>query len=166
LKVIDFGTSRVYDPTRKMAQRLGTPYYIAPEVLDKRYNEKCDVWSCGVILYILLSGIPPFNGADDKIIMEKVTKGDYYMNIPEFETVSQEAKTLIKKMMCKDVDKRLSAQEAISNEWFKKVIGNQENEISSKNLTNLKNFNTKSKLQQAIYYFIVNNMATKEEKNE
>ena len=62
LKVIDFGTSRVYDPTKKMAQRLGTPYYIAPEILQKKYNEKCDVWSCGVILYIMLSGIPPFNG--------------------------------------------------------------------------------------------------------
>jgi calcium-dependent protein kinase len=66
LKVIDFGTSRIYDPNRKMAQRLGTPYYIAPEVLDKKYNEKCDVWSCGVILYILLSGIPPFNGKFSK----------------------------------------------------------------------------------------------------
>lgn len=166
LKVIDFGTSRVYDPSRKMAQRLGTPYYIAPEVLDKRYNEKCDVWSCGVILYILLSGIPPFNGRDDIEIMEKVTKGDYYMNAPEFETVSNEAKTLIKKMMCKDVDKRLAAAEAINDDWFRKVMGSQENEISHKNLTNLKNFNSKSKLQQAIYYFIVNNMATKEEKNE
>merc|ERR1712118_521298 len=66
LKVIDFGTSRSFGPDRKMAQRLGTPYYIAPEVLDKRYDEKCDVWSIGVILYILLSGIPPFNGGNDK----------------------------------------------------------------------------------------------------
>jgi calcium-dependent protein kinase len=98
--------------------------------------------------------------------MEKVTKGDYYMNAPEFETVSQEAKTLIKKMMCKDVDKRVSAQEAINDDWFRKVMGSQENEVSFKNLANLKNFNSKSKLQQAVYYFIVNNMATKEEKNE
>jgi calcium-dependent protein kinase len=57
-----------------MQQKLGTPYYIAPEVLDKKYDEKCDVWSCGVILYILLCGFPPFNGPNDTVIMEKVKR--------------------------------------------------------------------------------------------
>jgi len=95
-----------------------------------------------------------------------VTKGEYWLSGENFETVSQEAKALIKKMMCKDVDRRVSAQEAINDDWFRKVMGSQENEISFKNLANLKNFNSKSKLQQAVYYFIVNNMATKEEKNE
>lgn len=66
LKVVDFGTSMAYDPNVKMNQKLGTPYYIAPEVLSKKYNEKCDIWSCGVILFILLSGSPPFNGDDDE----------------------------------------------------------------------------------------------------
>lgn len=56
IKVVDFGTSRGFDPDKKMSQKIGTPYYIAPEVLENNYDEKCDVWSCGVILYILLSG--------------------------------------------------------------------------------------------------------------
>lgn len=64
-----------YDPNVKMNQKLGTPYYIAPEVLLKKYDEKCDIWSCGVILYILLSGSPPFNAEDDESIMEKVKIG-------------------------------------------------------------------------------------------
>ena len=66
IKIIDFGTSQVFSGDKKMSQKFGTPYYIAPEVLKKSYNEKCDLWSCGVILYILLCGYPPFNGANDK----------------------------------------------------------------------------------------------------
>jgi len=65
IKIIDFGTSLVYDPSRSLDEKLGTPYYIAPEVLNKNYNQKCDIWSCGVITYILLSGVPPFNGQSD-----------------------------------------------------------------------------------------------------
>jgi len=74
IKVIDFGTSRRFNSGRdvKMTQKFGTPYYIAPEVLARNYNEKCDIWSCGVILYILLCGYPPFSGASDREILKRV----------------------------------------------------------------------------------------------
>ena len=62
IKVIDFGTSQEFDPDKKMNQTYGTAYYIAPDVLIGDYNEKCDVWSIGVLLYILLTGRPPFDG--------------------------------------------------------------------------------------------------------
>lgn len=65
IKIIDFGTSLLFDSAKSLDEKLGTPYYIAPEVLNKKYNEKCDIWSCGVIVYILLSGMPPFNGQSD-----------------------------------------------------------------------------------------------------
>jgi len=68
LKLVDFGTSKVLKG-KNMRTTHGTPYYIAPEVLKEHYNEKCDLWSCGVILYILISGIPPFNGRDDEQII-------------------------------------------------------------------------------------------------
>jgi len=77
IKVIDFGTSQVYMQNVKMRQKYGTPYYIAPEVLNKCYDEKCDIWSCGVIMYIMLCGYPPFNGKDDDEIMNAVRKGVY-----------------------------------------------------------------------------------------
>ena len=62
IKIIDFGTSLHYEKNEVLHEKLGTPYYIAPEILDKRYNEKCDIWSIGVITYILLCGSPPFSG--------------------------------------------------------------------------------------------------------
>ena len=65
LKIIDFGTSIMRKENESLTNTHGTSYYIAPEVLKKKYNEKCDVWSIGVILFILLSGKPPFDGKDD-----------------------------------------------------------------------------------------------------
>lgn len=66
LKIADFGTAVFYSSTKKLKDVVGTPYYMAPEVITGSYDEKCDVWSCGVILYILLSGSPPFNGNSEK----------------------------------------------------------------------------------------------------
>lgn len=106
LKVIDFGTSREFDGNTKLSQRLGTPYYIAPEVLKRKYDEKCDIWSCGVILYILLCGYPPFAGKTDEKIMERVQKGVYSFDHEEWEEISKEAKEFIKKMLTYDPSKR------------------------------------------------------------
>jgi calcium-dependent protein kinase len=77
LKLIDFGISSEFVAGKKMTDPLGTPYYIAPEVLLENYDEKCDVWSCGVILYILLCGYPPFNGETDDEIFANVQKGEF-----------------------------------------------------------------------------------------
>ncbi len=77
VKIIDFGTAEAFLPHGQMHQLLGTAFYIAPEVLAENYNEKCDVWSCGVILYILLSGTPPFYGHNDEEIMEAIKKARF-----------------------------------------------------------------------------------------
>jgi len=79
-------------------------------VLERRYDEKCDIWSCGVILYILLSGMPPFNGDDDEAIMESVKKGVLSFDSDEWRSVSLEAKRLIIKMLERDPRKRISAE--------------------------------------------------------
>ena len=73
IKVIDFGTAELFDSYTKFRNSVGTIYYLAPEVLMKCYDEKCDIWSCGVILYTLLSGSPPFNGSTPELIMEAIS---------------------------------------------------------------------------------------------
>lgn len=77
IKVIDFGTSCKVNPALPFSSITGTPYYIAPEVLLGKYNEKCDIWSCGVILFILLCGSPPFPGRNDREILDKVASGAF-----------------------------------------------------------------------------------------
>jgi calcium-dependent protein kinase len=85
-------------------------YYIAPEVLVRSYNEKCDIWSLGVILYILLVGEPPYAGADDFKVMENIAKGGpvkFRSNL--WKKVSQPAKNLVLKLLNRDIDKRPTA---------------------------------------------------------
>lgn len=72
LKITDFGTAIELPPGKKLTNVIGTPYYIAPEILAGEYTEKCDVWSCGVILYIMLCGTPPFTGRDENEIMNNI----------------------------------------------------------------------------------------------
>ena len=98
LKVIDFGLSKQVR-SKKMHTIVGTPYYIAPEVLNGKYGLKCDVWSLGVIMYILLSGYLPFGGAGAAEVFEKVQAGDYSFKQKEWKKVSDEGKDLINHML-------------------------------------------------------------------
>lgn len=88
------------------------PYYISPEVLEGKYDELCDVWSAGVILYIMLTGIPPFNGESDGQIVKGIKSMKFRLDIPELESVSEEAKDLLSKMIVKQQN-RLSALEVL-----------------------------------------------------
>ena len=168
IKVIDFGTSQNFDPNSKMNQTYGTPYYIAPEILQGSYTEKCDIWSCGVILYILLCGRPPFDGENDDEILENVAKGLYKISGPIWSRVSTEGIDLVKKMLCFDQDKRISATQVLNHNWIHKntesiVI---EEVINSDALKNLKDFRAETKLQQAAVTFLSTHLINKDEMAE
>jgi len=75
IRISDFKSARSYKNAKKLNKKVGNPYYIAPEVLKRKYNEKCDVWSCGIIMYILLTGKPPYTGITDKKVLDKVELG-------------------------------------------------------------------------------------------
>lgn len=91
LKVIDFGTSKRMKGDN-LKEIIGTAYYMAPELFSEYYDEKCDIWSAGVVLYILLSGKPPFDGDTDDDIFESVKKGIYSLSTVEWLSISPEAK--------------------------------------------------------------------------
>ena len=88
-------------------------------MLKLNYDEKCDVWSCGVILYILLCGHPPFDGENDKEILDKVLTGRYNFNYQEWDNVSKEAKDLVKIMLEENPEKRISALDALKHSWIR-----------------------------------------------
>jgi calcium-dependent protein kinase len=110
-------------------------------VLQSEYSEKCDIWSIGVILYILLSGKPPFDGNDDREIVKNVKLGQYSMSGPEWKNISKEAIELIKKMLTYDPVNRYSAEQAINHTWIKKKVNDVYDTKATINaLTNLRTF--------------------------
>ena len=159
IKLIDFGLSQIIKPDIK--SRVGTAYYVSPEILDGNYTAKCDVWSAGVLLYILLSGLPPFNGHNDGEIFQKVKTIKF--SFPEgFKNVSNEAKDLINHMIIAEKN-RYSAKEALSHPWFK--ILNKEN----KELKNIKfdpsfleEYNKANHLKKLVLLFIASRIGDNE----
>ena len=118
IKLLDFGNSRKMGENEAMHGVYGTAYYVAPEVLSGDYNEQCDIWSVGVILYMLLSGNPPFNGQSDLQIIEAVKKGSYEINGGVWDEISPEAKDLAMRMLTHDPKQRITAAQALEHPWF------------------------------------------------
>lgn len=99
IKLIDFGLAKQIESNEVMNAPNGTPYYIAPEVLKGSYTTQCDNWSMGVVLFIMMSGKPPFGGKSNKEIIDNVLKGSFNFDNPVWENVSDEAKDLISKLL-------------------------------------------------------------------
>ena len=168
IKIVDWGYATQMKQRERLHEMDGTSYYIAPEVLEGDYDEKCDIWSCGVILYILLCGYAPFYGENDKEIYNQVLKGEYDFPKEEWQNVSEEAKNLVQKMLEKDTKKRITALDALQDKWFK--INKQKktsNKLLAKNvLKNMKKFKKNKKFEKATMSFIVNQLVLKEERKD
>ena len=132
LKMVDFGLSRKfyfksddkYDivtsgGSTSLKTLVGSPLYVAPEVLNGKYDQRCDLWSLGVFTYVLLSGTPPFYAPTNPEIFIKIQKGTYSMSGAEWKSVSNEAKDFIKRLIVLDPKDRMSINEAISSPWLK-----------------------------------------------
>ena len=165
LKLIDFGCSKMFTTYKKnFEDTIGTLVYCSPEVLLNNYNEKCDLWSCGIILYLLLTGKFPFFGKTENEIIEKILNQKIEFNDEIFEKISPEAKDLIKKCLIYDKNKRISAVEALKHPFFANIDLNNiyHEKIDLKEvLSSLKYFSKHSKFYQVVLAFLSHNYAEK-----
>jgi calcium-dependent protein kinase len=121
IKIIDFGLSRFDDsPFGIMNTRVGSPYYVAPEVLQGAYTNKCDIWSIGVITYLLLCGFAPFNGDDDGETFFMIENATLVFPSPEWDDISPLAKDFVKALLDRDPNKRIPASAALQHPWIHK----------------------------------------------
>lgn len=148
IKIIDFGLGNKFDALNEMHTVVGTPYYVAPEVLRRNYGKECDIWSLGVIMYAILVGFPPFNGSSDQEIQRKVLKGDFSFKYPEWETISKEAKDLIKNLLNVEPQKRLPANEVLNQPWFQIVQNTLHKPIDPAVIRRLRNYQSGNALRK------------------
>lgn len=133
----------------------GTPFYLAPEVLKGVKNAKSDIWSIGVLTYAMLSGHLPFVSDADETVFHKAIKGEYNFDLPVWDKISGDAKDLIKKMVCVDLNKRLNATQCLTHDWFHKVEEDfSDFDDNTSFAENLKLIRSKTAMQNAAYKFV------------
>lgn len=120
LKLIDFGLSTHYRSGERLTRVVGSSYYVAPEVLKKSYTEACDLWSLGVIVYMLLSGAPPFYGKNDEAIKASIVQGEYTFPHELFRDVSEDAMAFVSTLLMYTIEYRYTASQALTHSWLEK----------------------------------------------
>ena len=154
LKLIDFGLATTTRNTKRNS--CGSPYYMAPEIINGNFCKKTDIWSVGVIIYLMLTGKHPFeitkDGKED--IFDIILSKDYDVTELDKSECSEEAKDIILKTLVKDPDKRLSTEECLNHPWIRKNITSRAGAITKKTMRILKRFSQKTPLQKELFFFI------------
>ena len=160
IKLIDFGASIFFKENQKLTSKIGSPYYIAPEVLNRSYDEKCDIWSSGVVLYVMLTGNFPFIGNTSQKLFENIKTGRYRKSGKEYKAISNEGKALIDQMLTLNPQKRISARECLNSPFFSNHIKTLKEilQILPSVLSNIYKLNAREKIQQATIALIVHNI--------
>nr|UEN74728.1 calcium-dependent protein kinase [Silybum marianum] len=148
LKAIDFGLSIFYKPGQYLTDVVGSPYYVAPEVLHKHYGPEIDVWSAGVILYILLSGVPPFWAESDSGIFRQILRGKLDFESEPWPGISESAKDLITKMLDRRPQQRITAHGVLCHPWIVDDRVAPDKPLASAVLSRLKHFSAMNKLKK------------------
>ncbi|RWR92917.1 calcium-dependent protein kinase 26 [Cinnamomum micranthum f. kanehirae] len=162
LKAIDFGLSVFFKPGQVFTDVVGSPYYVAPEVLCKHYGPEADVWTAGIILYILLSGVPPFWAETQQGIFDAVLKGVIDFESDPWPLISDSAKDLIRKMLCCRPSERLTAHEVLCHPWICENGVAPDRSLDPAVLSRLKQFSAMNKLKKMALRVIAESLSEEE----
>jgi len=150
IKIIDFGVAYRFHAGEEMEERVGTCYYMAPEVVLGCYDKLCDLWSCGVIMFILLCGYPPFSGDTNEQILERVATGKFEFHADRWADVSGDAQDLIRELLQKDPQDRFTAGQVLDHIWITdQAPAAKEIPLQAGQLQNMCNFCGQNKLKKA-----------------
>ncbi len=151
IKIADFGFAKKVLTSNSLTTQCGTPGYVAPEILEGiAYDTKSDMWSLGVIIYIILGGYPPFIEQNQRDLFRKIRKGQYEFHEEYWGAVSPEAKDLISRLLTVQPSRRLSAEQALQHSWIMKDASVLVAQDLGTNLTELRKFNAKRKFKAAV----------------
>ena len=148
---------------KRLKSKVGTLYYISPEIIKGNYDEKCDIWACGVILYILLAGYPPFNGNTDKEVYNQITNIKLDFEKERWKNISKYAKELIKNMLT-PAKNRFTAKQVLSSKWLEVKLKDDidENISTALDYRRINKYKTYNKLKKAILTFIASRLSSEE----
>lgn len=154
LKLIDFGLS-IPKNAKKEKYRVGTPYYMAPEMIIGKYFFASDMWSIGVILFVMITGQQPFKGRDQAHVFERISEGNYDKRLLDRQKCSSELKDLIKRTLVVDPKKRISVESAINYPWFSLFDSEQEDiKIQPEIIDALRDFQNQNLLQKEVLFYL------------
>mmetsp|Transcript_6320 Transcript_6320/g.15747 ORF Transcript_6320/g.15747 Transcript_6320/m.15747 type:complete len:795 (-) Transcript_6320:146-2530(-) len=149
IKIIDFGLSRVYNKGTLMTTKCGGVFYVSPQVLAGRYDQATDLWTCGVVLYILICGYPPFSGGNDAEILSRVRLGNYAFASCDWKLVSHECKDLVRGLLMMNPKERTKAKEAMRSDWVDTQKDSNHVHIGLKIIDSFKRFRSMGMLKKA-----------------
>ncbi|KAJ8774864.1 hypothetical protein K2173_018123 [Erythroxylum novogranatense] len=159
LKSIDFGLSIFFEPGQRFREIVGSPYYMAPEVLRRNYGPEIDVWSTGVILYILLCGVPPFWAETEEGIARAIVRGHIDFERDPWPKVSEEAKGLVRSMLDQNPYSRLTVQEVLGHPWIQNADSAPNVSLGENVRTRIKQFSLMNKFKKRVLRVVADNLS-------
>jgi calcium/calmodulin-dependent protein kinase I len=160
IKITDFGLAKRKNPNQTLHTACGTPSYVAPEVLKRQpYSPAVDLWSIGVILYILLCGFPPFHNENTAELYNLIKAGDYSFPDPYWSDISPEAKDLVRGLLTVDPTKRYTSEKVLQHPWISGDVARSK-DLGQSHLNRLKVLQAKRKLRRAVQVLIAANRFT------
>ncbi|KAK9797807.1 hypothetical protein WJX73_009571 [Symbiochloris irregularis] len=162
LRAVDFGLAAFLSPGKRFKDLVGSAFYVAPEVLRESYGKEADLWSCGVIIYILLCGLPPFYGPSEKAIFHAILNAPIDMSSDPWPHVSTPAKDLVNWLLQRDPAKRPTAKQALEHAWLSHPPQFDHHPPSSTIVQRLADFTRMTRLQGLLMHVVANHLSKAE----